>query len=112
MLARYDAPVHPERQQRKPGRPAKRTPEYLLALLTEHTRLVGWFVGTFGARPASDRQLYTEFFAAQFSARGERAARAKAADFQRPLKTLLNELAEARRIERSNPGNPAISGTT
>lgn len=111
VLARYDAPLRTEPQRRKPGRPPKRTTEYLLALLAEHGKVVSWFVSQFGVRPASDRQLYTEFFASQFSARGERAGRAKAADFQRTLKTLRNELAEARRIARASPENRPISGT-
>lgn len=112
VLARYDAPAQRARLSRKAGRPTKRTREYLRGLLAEHDRLLDWFSAKFGSPPLSDRQLYTEFFADQFCARGDRAGRAKSADFQRRLKTLRNELAEARRIERESPENMPISGTT
>lgn len=112
VLARYDAPAQRQRTTRKAGRPIKRTREYLRGLLAEHGRLLDWFAAKFGAPPVSDRQLYTEFFADQFCARGDRAGRAKSADFQRRLKTLRNELAEARRLERASPENLPISGTS
>lgn len=112
VLVRYQRRARTELQEKKrPGRPTKRTPEYLRALLVEHRRLACWFIARFGREPASDRQLYTEFFADQFSARGERAGRARTLDFQRTLKTLRNELAEARRLDRQAPENGPISGT-
>lgn len=111
VLRRYDAPAQRELPTRKSGRPRKRTREYFQGLLAEHTRLVAWFANKYGATPVSDRQLYTEFFADQFCARGDRAGRAKSAEFQRTLKTLRNELAEARRIARASPENQPIYGT-
>jgi len=86
--------------RRKPGRPLKRTPEYLRGLLADHATVQAWFVSKFGGPASSDRHLYTAFFAHKFEAAGERAGRASSPDFQRVLKTLRNELAEARRGSR------------
>lgn len=104
VLQRYRgrAPAPPKR---KPGRPRKRTPEYLMALLATHREIEAWFAQEHGCRHNSERQLYTSYFAREFTNAGERASRAQSADFQRALKTLRNELSEARRLLRSKPDN-------
>lgn len=98
--------------KRKPGRPVKRTPAYLMTLLASHRSVEAWFLAEHGFKSTSDRKLYTEYFARQFIASGERSSRATTPAFQRALKTLRNELAEARRLERTCPENLAISGTS
>lgn len=110
VIGRYKG-LQPEHPERKPGRPKKRTTEYLLSVLAAHRGVEAWFLSEYGCLASSDKYLYTTFFADQFSRSGERASRAHTADFQRALKTLRNELAEARRMERANPGNAGISGT-
>lgn len=95
---------------RKAGRPRKRTADYLRALMWTHRALVSWYVQAHGHAPASDRVLYTAYFARRFALAGERPSKAEAQDFQRSLKTLQNELAEARRLERTNPEKGAIYG--
>lgn len=97
--------------KRKPGRPLKRSADYFRELLKAHREVVAWFVAERGCQPCSDVQLYTAFFGWQFENNGQRAGRASSTDFQGALKTLRNELAEARRLERANPGNDVVSGT-
>jgi hypothetical protein len=104
VLARYKKGA-PEPVRRKPGRPTKRTPEYLAALLAKHEELEARYVAEHGAAPASVKSLYTSYFAELFTARGERASRASSADFQGALKTLRNELAVARRLSVAHPKN-------
>jgi|GEM_PF-2898000 len=112
VLRRYaDTTRQAPASRRKPGRPKKRTPEYLRVLLQTHREVQAWYVASHGGPASSDRELYTAFFAAQFTFRGERAARASTPEFQRALKTLRNELSVARRLHRERPENPAISGT-
>lgn len=111
VVQRYQRSIkRPER--RRPGRPLKRTVEYLRTLLETHKAVVTWFVTEYGTQPASDRALYTAYFAREFESTGQRAGRANTPDFQGALKTLRNELAEARRLDRTNPGNGHVSGTT
>jgi hypothetical protein len=110
VMARYRGKREPE-LKRKPGRPVKRTPEYLMGLLAAHHEVEAWFIAEHGCKPFSDRQLYTEYFAREFTANGERGGRASTPAFQRALKTLRNELAEARRLERASPENQGVSGT-
>jgi hypothetical protein len=111
VVSRYRGPVQkPER--RKPGRPLKRSEDYFRALLDAHREAVAWFLADRGCEPQSDCQLYTAYFARVFEANGERAGRASSTEFQGSLKTLRNELAEARRIERANPVNAVISRTS
>jgi hypothetical protein len=109
VIARYEG-AETTSSKRRPGRPTKRTPEYLAELLATHEKVVAWYLSQFGCEPASDRQLYTEYFASCFAAEGGRASRARSDRFQSKLKTLRNELAEARHRER--PSNPSVSGTT
>lgn len=108
-MSRYRPPAG-DVERRGPGRPRKRTREYLLALLNVHREVEAWFVAEHGRPPRSDRQMYTAYFAARFTAAGERASRASSAEFQGALKTLRNELAEARRLSTS-PENAVILGT-
>jgi hypothetical protein len=110
VLQRYRGCDRVGRVKRKPGRPLKRSDEYFRNLLARHSEIEAWYLTRTDRRPKSDRELYTDYFAAQFVAAGERAARATDKEFQGALKTLLNELSEARRIERANPENPSISG--
>lgn len=110
VMKRYSA-ASAEEGKRKPGRPKKRTDEYLRGLLDTHRNVEVWYLATYSRRAPSEREMYTAFFAAQFSFEGQRAARATTPEFQRSLKTLRNELAEARRLQRTCPENPAISGT-
>lgn len=111
VMTRYRAESPKPAMRKPPGRPQKRTSAYFRSLLEQHRFLVAWFEREFGCSPASDRQLYTEHFAREFAARGERPGRASSQQFQSKLKTLRNELAEARRMERANPENAAIAGT-
>lgn len=110
VVSRYRGAIQ-RAEKRKPGRPLKRNAEYLLALLVAHREVVAWFLAERGCHPSSDKQLYTAYFARQFETNGERAGRASSADFQGALKTLRNELAEARRLARANPGNDQVLGT-
>lgn len=110
VVQRYQRAVkRPER--RRPGRPLKRSVEYLRTLLVAHGEVVAWFVIEYGRQPDSDRALYTAYFARQFETNGQRAGRTASPDFQGALKTLRNELAEARRLNRTNPENNHVSGT-
>jgi hypothetical protein len=97
VLARYEGSRPSEPPKRKPGRPKKRTPEYLRTLLTKHVQIREWFEHEFDQPPRSDRELYTQYFAHLFLTRGMRGSRAAEPRFQRTLKTTLNELSEARR---------------
>lgn len=99
-----------EQDRRKPGRPLKRTESYLRELLKAHSEVVAWFVAERGCQPSSDVELYTAFFGWQFESSGQRAGRASSTTFRGALKTLRNELAEARRLERTNPGNAGVFG--
>jgi hypothetical protein len=110
VLVRYEGSRLPEPPKRKPGRPKKRTPEYLRALLERHTQIRAWFEHEFEQVARSDRELYTQYFAHLFLTRGLRGSRAAEPRFQRTLKTTLNELSEARRHFRDAPANQAISG--
>lgn len=106
ILERYDGPpAPPVAEKRKPGRPLKRTPAYLRAVLAKHREVVAWFVHEYEEAPRSDRALYTAYFTCVFAARGQRGSRASEPAFQRKLKTTLNELSAARRQERANPEN-------
>lgn len=105
VLNRYRGSQESEPPSRGRGRPLKRNAEYLRQLIEAHRAVEAWFLEARGCRPSSDCQLYTAYFAERFKAGGERAGKAAAPDFQRSLKTLRNELAEARRLERMNPGN-------
>jgi hypothetical protein len=97
VLARYEGSRPSEPPKRKPGRPKKRTPEYLRTLLRKHVQIREWFEHEFDQSPRSDRELYTQYFAHLFLTRGLRGSRAAEPRFQRTLKTTLNELSEARR---------------
>jgi hypothetical protein len=110
VVSRYRGAIR-RVEKRKPGRPLKRSADYFSALLVAHREVVAWFVAERGCQPSSDKQLYTAYFARQFERNGERAGRASTSDFQGALKTLRNELAEARRLERANPGNDRVLGT-
>lgn len=90
---------------RKPGRPLKRTPEYLRSVVADYRELRAWFLHEYEEAPCSDRALYTAYFTCVFTARGQRGSRASEPAFQRKLKTTLNELSAARRRERANPEN-------
>jgi hypothetical protein len=106
ILARYDGPPPlPVAATRKPGRPLKRTPAYLRAVLAKHGEVEAWFLHEYEEAPRSDRALYTAYFTCVFTARGQRGSRASEPAFQRKLKTTLNELSAARRQEKANPGN-------
>jgi hypothetical protein len=110
VLARYEGSRLPEPPKRKPGRPKKRTPEYLRTLLERHVEIRAWFEREFEQVARSDRELYTQYFAHLFLTRGLRGSRAAEPRFQRTLKTTLNELSEARRHSRDVPANQAIPG--
>jgi hypothetical protein len=110
VLARYEGSRPPEPPKRKPGRPKKRTPDYLSALLRKHLEIRAWFEHEFEQVARSDRELYTQYFAHLFLTRGLRGSRAAEPRFQRTLKTTLNELSEARSHFRDSPENHAISG--
>lgn len=109
VVTRYSGAVQ-RPEKRKPGRPLKRSADYLRALLVAHQEVVAWYVAERGCPPSSDVELYTAFFGWQFENNGQRAGRASSATFRGALKTLRNELAEARRMERANPGNDGFSG--
>jgi hypothetical protein len=111
VLTRYRGPDVAIVEARRAGRPLTRTPSYFHALLISHAQVAEWYQTKFGCQPASDCKLYTEYFASHFKSTGERAARSSSPDFQRALKTLRNDLSEARRRERANPENHTISGT-
>jgi hypothetical protein len=110
VLARYEGSRPAEPPKRKPGRPKKRTPEYLRTLLRKHVQIREWFEHEFDQSPRSDRELYTQYFAHLFLTRGVRGSRAAEPRFQRTLKTTLNELSEARRHSRDAPENLTVSG--
>lgn len=110
VMARYRGATDPV-PKKKPGRPVKRTPEYLGGLLHDHQAVAAWYKHEFGCAASSDRVLYEAYFSVAFTSNGERAGRVAAPEFQRALKTLRNELAEARRLGTSNPQNAPISGT-
>lgn len=97
--------------KRKPGRPRTRDSAYFAGLLVAHEEIFTWYASKHGCTPSSDRHLYTEYFAQHFEALGERASKSATPLFQRSIKTLRNELSEARRRERARPPNPAITGT-
>lgn len=99
VLTRYERPPLQEAPARQTGRPKKRTEEYLLRLLNERQRLAAWYEAKHGSAPPSDRQLFTVFFADHFAANGERESRVTSPSFRAALKTLRNELAQARRLE-------------
>jgi hypothetical protein len=120
LLVRYRG-GQPRDAIRKPGRPKKRTPEYLSSLLRAHAEIHAWYLTATGRKATSDCQLYAAFFNAVFIANGERPSRATEPGFQGAFKTLRNELAEARRQHRLQqdmprdgtdlgPGNGSISG--
>jgi hypothetical protein len=111
VVARYQGAEQEAPEKRKPGRPLKRSDDYLRELLKAHREVVAWFIEQRGGAPRSDVELYTAFFGWQFESNGQRAARTASPDFRGALKTLRNELAEARRLERVSPGNGRISGT-
>lgn len=110
VMTRYRGATDPV-PKKKPGRPLKRTLEYLSGLLQDHQIVAAWYQQEFGCEASSDRALYEAYFSRTFTSNGERAGRVAAPEFQRALKTLRNELAEARRLARLNPQNAPISGT-
>lgn len=109
VVARYEGTPAPPK--RKGGRPRKRTPEYLRAVIEKHCEVERWFMEEFGTAPRSDRELYTQYFGHMFVTRGQRESRAHEPRLQGPLKTALNELAEARRLVRALPENRSINGS-
>jgi hypothetical protein len=100
-----------EDEPRKPGRPLKRTEDYYRQLLAAHARAEAWFIAANARRPKSVQQLYTAYFAQKLAEYSERPSRASGSQFQRGIKTLRNELSEARRLLR-RPENDSFSGTT
>lgn len=108
VLRRYRGTQPDSAKKRKPGRPRKRTTEYLCALLEDHRKVEAWYIATHGSKPESDRQLYVAFYGRQFTIEGDRASRASTPDFLRVLRNLTNELGMARRLERSQHQNPAL----
>jgi hypothetical protein len=99
-----------ENVPRKPGRPVKRTHDYYRQLLAAHEQAQAWFMGINSRAPTSVQQLYTAYFAHQLAEHSERPTKANGASFQRGIKTLRNELSEARRLLRC-PENHAFTGT-
>jgi hypothetical protein len=110
VLLRYRGAPGGVCERRPPGRPRKRTAKYLNDLLQAHDSARAWFVGVRGIEPKSDLELYTAFFANYLEMNGRRPSRTSTPNFQGKLKTLRNDLAEARRLQRANPENPTISG--
>lgn len=100
-IERYQAvPERAAPAPRSRGRPRKLTPEYFTQLLVRHDQAVAWYRDQFDDGPPSVVALYTILAAHQFVANGERPGRADEPSFQAKLRTLRNELAQARRSVR------------
>lgn len=96
VLVRYRGREPKERRPR--GRPTKRTPDYLRALLVEYAAARAWYLEAKGHTPRSDTELLRAYCAELFQRDGQGAWRASDSRFKGPLKTALNELSMARRM--------------
>lgn len=111
-LARYtelnpksNAPPRPR------GRPKTRTADHYAELLHAHQALCKWFEEAKGRPPTSDLELLTAFFSTNFQQRSQRASRIDSREVQAKLKTLRNELSQARQLAAICPEKTAITGT-
>lgn len=92
------------------GRPRKRTPEHLAAVLRGHAQMRQWFIDESGVPPSSDRELLTAFRLHVQQETGVPMSEGQEVHFSMGLKTALNVLGQARAFKASNPENPLFSG--
>jgi hypothetical protein len=89
-VSRSDRPPRPR------GRPKTRTAEHYAALHAEYLRIAAWFAAAVGRPAKSDAELLTAYFSERWERDGLRRSRASTDDFAGRIKTLRNELSEAR----------------
>lgn len=92
------------------GRPRKRTPEHLAAVLRGHAQMMRWFIDETGAPPSSDRELLTAFRLHVQQECGTPMTEGQEVHFSMGLKTALNVLGQARAFRAANPENPLFNG--
>lgn len=99
-----------EQANKRPGRPQTRTQDYFNQLLRQHFDLVRWFTNAFGRPPNTDVELLNKHFEAECSRLGFRPTRVKSEVIQGRIKTIRNQLSEARRLTRIHPENSLLKG--
>ncbi|MDD0812979.1 hypothetical protein PSQ20_21770 [Curvibacter sp. RS43] len=95
---------------RRKGRPKIRTQSHYEAIWREYEAMQTWFLLEFGRAQKSDRELITQYVAAQYEANGLRVSRAWSDEAQSRIKTMRNELGVARRCLQSVPKNGLLVG--
>ena len=83
---------------RPPWRPKTRTPEHYAALIEQHKAITEWFLQTFGRPHKSDSELLKAYLADEYQNRGLRAWRVNGQEAAGMVKTMLNELSNARQL--------------
>ena len=103
-------PAKTEKQKRAAGRPKVLTEGYMAMLLREHALITEWFCATHGRKPKSDLELLVAHFESELRANGLRASRMDAPSIRSRIKTLRNQLAEARKLAARIPKTSVYSG--
>jgi hypothetical protein len=81
-----------------PGRPKTRTHSHYEALRDEYSRLKNWFEEANGRPARSDAELLRAHLAAELQRQGLEPSLLESPDVQKRLKTLRNELSQAKKI--------------
>lgn len=98
LFERCALPKLGDESTRPCGRPKVLTVDFFAALLSEHAHITAWFHATFGEPPKSDVQLLNAYFASECEKRGLRTSRIQSSDMKARVKTLRNQLSQARRV--------------